>query len=189
MLLSGPACTGIALFNKRQTLSEQLCPILAEDGRWAYNGPAGRRCPMATSGAAESDPRTPPPATADRLDSWKEIASYLKRSARTVTRWEREQGLPVHRHTTGTVYAYKPELDAWWTSHRQQIENEPPAAAQPRHPWWRRLRIAAAVAGLIVATGLVGFILRPHSTPQPKLVPLTTYPGIEGAPALSPDGN
>ena len=68
---------------------------------------------MATSGAAESDPRTPPPATADRLDSWKEIASYLKRSARTVTRREREQGLPVHRHTTGTVYAMPTSLS--WT--------------------------------------------------------------------------
>ncbi len=33
----------------------------------------------------------------ERLDSWKEIAAYLKRGARTVQRWEREEGLPVHR--------------------------------------------------------------------------------------------
>jgi DNA-binding transcriptional regulator YiaG len=32
-----------------------------------------------------------------RLDSWKEIAAYLKRGARTVQRWEREERLPVHR--------------------------------------------------------------------------------------------
>ena len=32
-----------------------------------------------------------------RLDSWKEIASYLGRGIRTVQRWEREEGLPVHR--------------------------------------------------------------------------------------------
>ena len=31
------------------------------------------------------------------LNSWKEIASYLGRSVRTVQRWEREFGLPVHR--------------------------------------------------------------------------------------------
>lgn len=34
----------------------------------------------------------------ERLDSWKEIASYLKRDVRTVQRWERREGLPVHRH-------------------------------------------------------------------------------------------
>ena len=53
----------------------------------------------------------------ERLDSWKEIAAYLKRGARTVQRWEREEGLPVHRlahGTLGSVYAYRAELDRWW---------------------------------------------------------------------------
>src|SRR5580693_4494568 len=52
-----------------------------------------------------------------RLDSWKEIAGYLRRGARTVQRWEREAGLPVHRlqhDKLGSVYAYKAELDAWF---------------------------------------------------------------------------
>lgn len=51
----------------------------------------------------------------DRLDSWKDIASYLGRSVRTVRRWEAE-GLPVHRHmhqALGSVYGYKSEIDAW----------------------------------------------------------------------------
>lgn len=55
----------------------------------------------------------------DRLDSWKEIAVYLNRSVRTVRRWEREEGLPVHRHlhhTLASIYAHKSELDAWRTS-------------------------------------------------------------------------
>ncbi len=46
----------------------------------------------------------------ERLDSWKEIAAYLKRGARTVQRWERDEGLPVHRlphGTLGSVYAYR----------------------------------------------------------------------------------
>ena len=54
--------------------------------------------------------------TADRLDSWKEVAAYLNKGARTVQRWEREEGLPVHRlfhDKLGSVYAYKAELDAW----------------------------------------------------------------------------
>src|SRR5215469_2214678 len=139
---------------------------------------------MATGGA-EPDSSTPSQAMDGRLDSWKEIASYLKRSVRTVIRWEREQGLPVHRHKTGTVYAYKPELDAWWTSQRHQIENQPPTADLPRSSWRRGLRILVAAVGLIIIAVLAGFVLRPHSTVQPKLVPVTTYPGIEGPPSLS----
>ena len=33
----------------------------------------------------------------DRLDGWKEIASYLGRSVRTAHRWEKRLGLPVRR--------------------------------------------------------------------------------------------
>ena len=33
----------------------------------------------------------------DRLDSWKEIAAYLKREVRTVQRWEKNLRLPVRR--------------------------------------------------------------------------------------------
>ncbi|HEX9223408.1 MAG TPA: hypothetical protein VF860_08750 [Candidatus Acidoferrales bacterium] len=54
---------------------------------------------------------------ATRLDSWKEIAVYLKRSVRTVQRWEKVEELPVHRHfhnTLESVYAYGQEVDAWW---------------------------------------------------------------------------
>ena len=69
----------------------------------------------------------------DRLDSWKEIAAYLKRGARTVQRWEREQGLPVHRlvhDKLGSIYAYRPELDAWWRSREAELANEPPLPAE-----------------------------------------------------------
>jgi tetratricopeptide (TPR) repeat protein len=50
-----------------------------------------------------------------RLDSWKEIAVFFGRDERTVNRWEKELGLPVHRlpGTKGRVYAYTDELSAW----------------------------------------------------------------------------
>ena len=50
-----------------------------------------------------------------RLDSWKEIAAFFGRDERTVNRWEKELGLPVHRlpGTKGRVYAYTEELSAW----------------------------------------------------------------------------
>ena len=45
-----------------------------------------------------SNPPDPASPRGDRLDSWKAIATYLKRDVRTVQRWERKEGLPVHRH-------------------------------------------------------------------------------------------
>ncbi|MEO8659324.1 MAG: tetratricopeptide repeat protein [Bryobacteraceae bacterium] len=71
----------------------------------------------------------------ERLDSWKEIASYLNRGARTVQRWEREEGLPVHRlhhEKLGSVYGYKSELDAWWKSRGTKLDLQPqPAETEP----------------------------------------------------------
>ncbi len=72
-------------------------------------------------------------AERSRLDSWKEIANYLRRGARTVQRWEREQGLPVHRlqhEKLGSVYAYSDELDTWWESRRSTLENVAPAPGE-----------------------------------------------------------
>lgn len=62
-----------------------------------------------------------PRAAAERLESWKEIAVYLKRGVRTVRRWEKDEGLPVHRHLhqkLGTVYAHRDEINAWWEGRR-----------------------------------------------------------------------
>ena len=70
-----------------------------------------------------TDPAQEPPESPGRLDSWKEIAVYLGRSVRTVRRWEESEGLPVHRHLhekSGSVYAFKPELDAWLLGRRPE---------------------------------------------------------------------
>ena len=52
----------------------------------------------------------------DRLNGWKEIAGFLGKGVRTVQRWERDFGLPVHRigHEGGEiVYALRNEIDRW----------------------------------------------------------------------------
>src|SRR5262245_25056260 len=51
----------------------------------------------------------------DSLSSWKEIAAYLKCDESTARRWERRNGMPVHRvgNKGGAVYAYPQEIDAW----------------------------------------------------------------------------
>jgi TolB-like protein/Tfp pilus assembly protein PilF len=70
----------------------------------------------------------------ERLDSWKEIAGHLKRHVTTVQRWERLEGLPVHRHLhdkLGSVYAYTSELDDWWRNRAQKVEPDEPGAEAP----------------------------------------------------------
>src|SRR5436305_14316989 len=62
-----------------------------------------------------------------RLDSWKEIASYLGRSEKTVRRWETGEALPIHRllhEKRGSVYAYTGELDAWRGARKPVTERD-----------------------------------------------------------------
>lgn len=50
------------------------------------------------------------------LNGWKEISSYIKRSVRTVQRWEARLALPVHRPALkdrSAVVAFSDELDRW----------------------------------------------------------------------------
>jgi Tol biopolymer transport system component len=71
-----------------------------------------------------------PPASEDRLDSWKAIAGYLKRDVTTVQRWEKREGMPVHRHLhdkLGSVWALRSELDVW--TRRRAPQGSPAAVA------------------------------------------------------------
>ena len=77
-------------------------------------------------GKPQSIPEVLEPPASEHLDSWKEIASYLKRDESTVRRWEKE-GLPVHRHVhkrKATVFANKSEIDAWWNDGRARLDLE-----------------------------------------------------------------
>ncbi len=59
------------------------------------------------------------------LFSWKEIAAFLNRAERTVKRWERERGLPVHRvpgGERGGVFAYSDELADWLKGKSSELE-------------------------------------------------------------------
>lgn len=52
----------------------------------------------------------------DVLNSWKEIAAYLRRGVRTVQRWECELNLPVRRprnRSRSAVMALSSDLDSW----------------------------------------------------------------------------
>jgi TolB-like protein/Flp pilus assembly protein TadD len=69
-----------------------------------------------------------------RLESWKEIAAYLDRDVRTVQRWEKAEGLPVHRHLhdkQGSVFALRAEVDLWLAGRRLPPGSGPDAEAEP----------------------------------------------------------
>ena len=78
-----------------------------------------------------SEPKGSKEAEGKRLDSWKEIAVYLRKDVRTVQRWEKYEGLPVHRkphEKLASVYAYVSELQAWWNDGRHP-ENDSATAS------------------------------------------------------------
>lgn len=148
------------------------------------------------------DPRPAPPPD-DRLDSWKEIAAYLRKGVRTVQRWERTEGLPVRRHGQDrkSVFAYKSEIDAWWQAQGSHApaesspEPEAEAVAEPEasavatpeatHPRWL---IPAALS----LTGIIALVLvwnlKPAGPVRYRPIPLTSDPGWESHPSFSPDG-
>ena len=71
-----------------------------------------------------------PESRGTRLDSWKEVAGYLNRHVTTIRRWEKHEGLPVHRHRhtkLGSIYAYTRELDTWFESRLEEVDG--PGAA------------------------------------------------------------
>jgi Tol biopolymer transport system component len=133
------------------------------------------------------------------LDSWKEIAAYLRRDVTTVQRWERRERMPVYRHVhdkLGSVYAFRGELDAWM-QRRGGEAPEPAAEETPvrtrrvsrRAVFW----LLAATVAIVVAGGIVRQIaLRDTASADllsnARFVPLTDFPGVEHAAALSRDG-
>ena len=137
---------------------------------------------------------TPPSgrSSRDRLDSWKEIAVYLNRDVTTVQRWEKREGMPIHRHLhdrSGSVYAYGPELDAWLNSRKMRLEDEEKeqAAEAPEdgrgnenvrwtHGTFRWL-VLAGVAGLVLLALTYSLIPR-HigSATQSKIKSLAVLP-------------
>ena len=72
-----------------------------------------------------------------RLDSWKEIAAFFDRDERTVKRWEKEKGLPVHRlrESSGArVFAFTDELERWMRSPEQASPETAYLRAKPVNP-------------------------------------------------------
>jgi eukaryotic-like serine/threonine-protein kinase len=133
---------------------------------------------------------------ADRLDSWKEIAAYLKRDATTVRRWEKREGLPVHRHLhdrRDSVYAYSHEIDRWWEQRRNHLSGKAAAdsltATHPTRLTWVSVGAVLAVATIALAMFLAAKRNRDEGSRDPRVVHVSIqlpHPVVEFA--LSRDG-
>jgi Tol biopolymer transport system component len=160
----------------------------------------------------ESSPGTPPSVIPpeDRLDSWKEIAAYLNRDVTTVQRWEKREGMPVHRHLhdkVGSVYASRAELDTWAHSRnpRSAEGNGNDEALSPNLPSqpsrtsistslsrWRFV-LPVAAAGVALAIGASLWIQRTEffwrsPIANARFQTVTDFAGEEQAAAVSRDG-
>jgi TolB-like protein/Tfp pilus assembly protein PilF len=130
-------------------------------------------------GASPSERPTEAP-----LDSWKEIAAYLDRDVTTVQRWEKREGMPVHRHVhdkRGSVYALGSELDAWQQSRRLGLADQEKPAVSARH--WLGL-VGIVVLGLLAVVYAVSRG-RTENAARPKIRSLAVLPlkNLSGDPA------
>lgn len=136
--------------------------------------------------------------TDDRLESWKEIAVFLRRDIRTVQRWEKTEAMPVHRHVhdkLGSVYAFKSELTEWQRHRAAEPDTgvagddavpiepvpplESPAQGKPRFRSWYLLAGAALLAAIVAAVVL----LRPTGESGSAKILVLPFANLSGDPA------
>jgi TolB-like protein/Tfp pilus assembly protein PilF len=122
---------------------------------------------------AVSTPNTHPDPRGRRLESWKEIAAYLRRDVTTARRWEKQERLPVYRlqHSKiGSIYAYTSELDSWRDQQALGGATDAPAAEadhQPTKIW--RARRGLFVGGVV----FVGLLAAAYLTTRSRAVNAT----------------
>jgi Tol biopolymer transport system component len=153
-----------------------------------------------TEKTSPSVDRESSPDHVEPLESWKEIAAYLNRDVRTVQRWERRGGLPVHRReeNLGGVYAYPSELDVWRRDGHSRAESqlhETGNSTRQYQPNRRLVRTALISLAIVVFAGIVGLYSHRYfhgqigkSEHTPAIVPFMNLPGWATAPTFSPDG-
>jgi len=150
---------------------------------------------------ADSSTGSGSPSPEDRLDSWKEIAAYLRRDITTVQRWEKRESMPVHRHRhdrLGSVYAFRSELDVWAYARTAPAADADTPDSSPPAVFPARLRRLWIAAGAIVALGVVAaaFALwnrrdervTNRGPADVRVESVTDFDGLEQAAAISGDG-
>src|ERR1035438_3263073 len=134
------------------------------------------------------------PESDRRVDSWKEIAAFLRCGERTFGREEAERGLPVHRMPgsgRGRVFAYTAELSRWSESGLPELGALPTTSTPPSRSL--RWSVIAPIVLALLASIIAAYQWtrgRDRHAPVPVLRQLTANPTedwVMGA-AISPDG-
>jgi Tol biopolymer transport system component len=159
----------------------------------------------------DSFPGTTPPVKPpeDRLDSWKEIAAYLNRDVTTVQRWEKREGMPVHRHLhdkLGSVYASRAELDGWARGRKLPTASEngdeapspipaalPPLPARSTPMKWKIVLPVAVVIAAMAIGGILWLRKTEYFWRNPiaaaRFQTVADFDGVAEAAAVSRDGH
>jgi len=135
-----------------------------------------------------------------RLDSWKAIAAYLNRDVTTAQRWEKREGMPVHRHLHdkgGSVYALTAELESWLQNRKPGSEDgqkepggETPFEAEgdsvrretTRVGRW--LGLAGAVMLVLAVVGTYHFWPRPPKSTAKDSIVIADFTNTTGDPVF-----
>ncbi|MCC6586861.1 MAG: hypothetical protein IT168_09235 [Bryobacterales bacterium] len=109
------------------------------------------------------------------LNTWQEIADYLRVSVRAAQLYESRSGLPVRRLSGGKsrVWAYKAEIDEWkraWEARGHQISEEDPetsnlpekeeGAASPATKLSPTLLVSVVALSVVIAA--IAYLYRPR---------------------------
>ena len=115
----------------------------------------------------------------------------MKRDVSTVQRWEKREGMPIHRHLhdkRGSVYALSSELDAWFENRKPHLQAEDPEQrmeaseglqSEPGQRTGRAARLLVLAAATAVALAGVVYILTRSQTVAatgPKITSLAVLP-------------
>jgi len=142
--------------------------------------------------------------TDQRLNSWKSIGAFFERDERTVKRWERLRGLPVHRIPgagRSSVYAYTGELTEWLKTtdalseppisdeeaHLEAVVAEVPAVSPPNSVTTSRRRtgVVLTLAGAILVCAIAGIAVYRRSVSARRAFASARPAGLK--PAASPE--
>ena len=122
------------------------------------------------------------PPVEERLETWGEIAAYLKVEQRTAQRWEEILSLPIHR-LQGRVFAYKSELEAW-----RRKREEPPDPSEPDRRFWiqqsseaiRRHSGVVAISAGLIALAVCFLWLSVHRPPAKVMLVVLPFENLSG---------
>lgn len=104
--------------------------------------------------SSDDSPSTNSPVS-DRLDSWKSVASFLRRDIRTVQRWEANEGLPVYRLRSSRrapIFAYRSEIEVWWKARQSALRLREPKAdpEKPGRGWLSILNVRLGICAVLI---------------------------------------